>query len=380
MPTNPPSNASLMGYLSILPDPRRLASTAHPLSSLLFMAVCAVLSGADDWVTIARWAEAKEDWLLTFLDLPHGIPSHDTFARVFSLLDPDVFARAFFAWMNDASHLSDGAVIAIDGKTLRGSRGATTGRAPIHLVSAFAAANGVVLGQLKTDSKSNEITTIPALLDMLRLRGCLVTLDAMGCQKAIVAKIVEGEADYLVSVKDNQPTLRAIAEEEMEWVGREGVEVVGGSYAEEVSKRAGETIKREVWVVPAPLDLEALAPWKGLKSVVRAKRSVKKEGEERVGERWFITSLGPDKAVKIMGAIREHWAIENELHWCLDVAFQEDRQRTHAKHAAENMARLRHIALNLLKKETTAKVGIATKRHMVGWNHDYLFKVLALPS
>ncbi len=346
----------------------------------MFIAICAVLGGADDWVTIARWGEAKEDWLRTFLDLPHGIPSHDTFARVFSLLDPDAFARAFFAWMHDAAHLSDGTVIAIDGKTLRGSRGVKAGRAPIHLVSAFAAANGVVLGQLKTDTKSNEITTIPALLEMLHLRGCLVTLDAMGCQKAIVAKIIEGEADYLVSVKDNQPTLRAIVNEEMEWVRREGVEKVGGSSAQEVSKQAGETLTREVWVVPAPLDLEELAPWKGLKSLVWAKRTVKKEGRETVGQRWFITSLAADKAEPIQRAIREHWAIENELHWCLDVAFQEDRQRTHALNAAENMARLRHIALNLLKQETSAKVGVATKRRMAGWNHAYLFKVLSLPS
>ena len=218
------------------------------------------------------------------------------------------------------------------------------------------------------------------MLEMLHLQGCLVTLDAMGCQKAIVAKIVEKKADYLVSVKDNQPTLRAIAEEEVAWVGREGVERVGGSYAQEVEKRAGEEIVREAWVVPAPLDLEDLAPWVGLKSVVWARRRVKKEGKEEVGQRWFITSLAPDQAARVLRAIREHWAIENQLHWCLDVAFHEDQQRTHARYAAENMARLRHIALNLLKKETSAKAGLATKRHMAGWNHDYLFKVLALPS
>jgi hypothetical protein len=221
----------LFAHLQQIPDPRRETSTAHPLASLLCIAVCAVICGADSWVAIAAWGEARKSWLSTFLDLPHGIPSHDTFARVFAILSPSAFGAAFLAWMQETVTLSQGAVVAIDGKTLRGSRCQSKQHPALHLVSAFAAANGVVLGQLKTNEKSNEITAIPALLEQLTLSKCLVTVDAMGCQKAIAATIVAKGADYLLAVKDNQPTLREIVEESVTWGRERGVEALEGSSA-----------------------------------------------------------------------------------------------------------------------------------------------------
>jgi predicted transposase YbfD/YdcC len=372
-----PSSASLFTHLLSITDPRREASTEHPLASILFIAVCAVLCGADGWSSIARWGEAKREWLESFLDISQGIPSHDTFSRVFSLLSPNAFATAFLAWMQEAQRLTEGEVLAIDGKALRRSRCKSTSQAAIHMVSVFATSQGMVLGQIKTEEKSNEITAIPALLEMLEVRGCLVSLDAMGCQKAIVEKIVEKGGDYLISVKENQPTLRSIVEEEVSWSRSEGLEEVGGSYAQHEEKRAGEQIRREVWMVPAPLDLIELEPWKGLHSFVFAQRTVFKGGKEVVGQRFFISSLPPEKAARALSAVRQHWAIENKLHWSLDVAFDEDQSRIRTRNAAENMARLRHIALNLLKKETSAKVGIAIKRSMAGWSNDYLLKVLS---
>lgn len=372
----PSSSQGLFAYLQVIPDPRREASTAHPLASLLVVAVCAVICGADSWVAMAAWGRARKPWLTSFLDLPHGIPSHDTFSRVFSLLNPSAFSAAFLAWMQEAVTMSQGAVVAIDGKTLRGSRCKSTQQAAIHLVSAFATANGVVLGQRKTEDKSNEITAIPALLELLALHGCLVTVDAMGCQKAIAAAIVGKEADYLLAVKDNQPALREVVEESVAWGREHGVEALEGSYAQTVEKRTGKVITREAWLVPAPTDLEELAAWKGLRSAVLVQRTVRTSTTEEVGRRLYITSVAATEARRVLEAVREHWRIENQLHWCLDVAFHEDDCRIRAGYAAENMARLRQIATNLLKQERSQKVGIAIKRNLAGWDPDYLLKVL----
>lgn len=368
----------LFSHLLMITDPRRDASTDHPLKSILFIAVCAVICGADGWTGVARWGEAKKPWLDTFLDLPCGIPSHDTFRRVFSILDPEQFAAAFQAWMADAAELTEGAVIPIDGKTLRRSLSKTGNQAAIHMVSAFAAENGVVLGQVKTEEKSNEITAIPALLKMLKLKGCLVSIDAMGCQKAIANQIRQQGGDYLLAVKANQPTLEEIVEESVELGLEDGVEEYGGSYAKSIEKRAGAEIRREVWVMPAPDDLEDLEVWPGLGSLLLARRTVVSGGEEQAGRRLYISSLDASRGRQLLDAVRQHWSIENQLHWSLDVAFDEDHSRIRFGNSAENMARLRHIALNLLKQEKTAKVGIKIKRNMAGWDHAYLLKVLGL--
>ena len=372
----PPTSSSLFSHLETLPDPRRANSVDHPLPSVLFIAVAAVICGADGWTAIAEWGKAKESWLSTFLDLPHGIPSHDTFRRVFSVLSPVRFSEAFQAWMAAVVVLTKGAVVAIDGKSLRRSRCAAEGLAALHIVSAFAADNGVVLGQVKTDAKSNEITAIPELLALLDVSGCLVTLDAMGCQKAIAAQIVDQGGDYLIAVKGNQPTLQEITEETVSWGMAEGIAEVGGSYAKTVERRAGQQITREVWVMPAPDDLVDLEAWTGLRSMVLARRTVVEAGEESIGQRRFISTCPGTAAPRILHGVRRHWGIENQLHWSLDVAFDEDHCRIRDQNAAQNMARLRHIALNLLKAEKTAKVGIKIKRSKAGWDNNYLVKVM----
>jgi predicted transposase YbfD/YdcC len=372
----PPSTNSLFSHLESLPDPRRAGSVEHPLSSVRFIAVCAVICGADSWKGMAKWGEAKKLWLSTFLDLPHGIPSHDTFRRIFILLSPSAFATTFAAWMKDAVSLVEGAVVALDGKCLRRSRCRADGKAAIHIVSAFADQNRVVIGQVKTEEKSNEITAIPELLKLLELQGCLVTLDAMGCQKTIAATIQEQGADYLISVKGNQPTLHHIVQETLAIGLDAGVESFGGGHVEEIEHCSGATIVREVWVMPAPDDLCELAMWLGIASMVLARRTVRKGDEESVGERWFISTVPADKAQRLHHAVRAHWGIENRLHWSLDVAFDEDHCRIRAGYSAENMARLRHIAINLLKQEKTAKAGIKIKRGMAGWDNQYLLKVL----
>ena len=374
MPSSVPP--TLFSHLLTIHDPRRSASVEHPLSSILFIAVCGVICGADSWVEIEEWGKAKASWLSDFLELPHGIPSHDTFLRVFSLLDPQQFSLAFIAWMQEITTLTEGAVVAIDGKSVRRSRCRSTHSPAIHMVSAFAAENGVVLGQVKTEEKSNEITAIPALLDLLALRGCLVTVDAMGCQKAIVEKIREKEGDYLIQVKGNQPTLHDIVQETLELGLSEGVEELGGSSASLVERGSGQEVKREVWVMPAPDDLLDLEPWKDVRSLILAQRTVREGQEVTVGRRLFLSSAPPHKATRFLQAIRLHWAVENNLHWCLDVAFDEDHDHNRQHNAAQNMVRLRHIALNLLKAEKSAKVGIKGKRSKAGWDDNYLLKIL----
>jgi len=371
-----PPSPSLFSPLNTVSDPRRSGSVYHPLPSVLFIAVSAVICSADSWVAIEEWGKDKKEWLATFLDLPNGIPSHDTFRRIFSLLDPVQFSRAFQAWMAETTVLTDGTVVAIDGKALRRSRCAAEGLSALHIVSAFAAENRVVLGQVQTDAKSNEITAIPELLNLLVVTGCLVTLDAMGCQKAIATQIVQQGGDYLLAVQGNQPTLREVTEETVAWGKAEGLDKVGGSYAREVEQQARQQITREVWVMPAPDDLVVLEEWTGLRSMVRAQRTVVADGKETVGERWFISTVRGEQAEQLLRGVRHHWGIENGLHWSLDVAFDEDHCRIREQTAAQNMVRLRHIALNLLKAEKTAKVGIKIKRNKAGWNNNYLLKVL----
>lgn len=376
MTPTPPT--SLFSHLSVIPDPRREASVDHPLPTILFIAVCAVICGAETVMDIERWSKAKAAWLETLIPLPYGIPSHDTFRRVLMILSPLAFREAFVDWVKEAVRLHDGEVVAVDGKTVRRSRSARHGLAAIQIVSAFATRNGLVLGQVKTDSKSNEITAIPELLRVLELSGCLVSIDAMGCQKAIAEQIVEQGADYLLAVKTNQPTLHEICEETVQWAIEEEVTTLGGDYAHSSEVSGGIEVIREVWSVPAPVDLEDLTVWKGLRSIVFAKREVIDGAERTVGQRLFISSRAADNAPSFLHAVRQHWAIENTVHWSLDVTFDEDRHRFRSEHGAENMSRLRHIALNLLKQETSRKDSIRGKRKIAGWDNDYLLKILGL--
>jgi len=353
-----------------LPDPREARNQLHKLFDIFAIAICAALCGANDWVKVAAFGHKKEQWLRTFLDLPNGIPSHDTFDRVFRLIDPNEFEKRFVKWTELVADLLPGQVIAIDGKTLRGSHDNAVGLAAIHCVSAFAANNQLILGQLVTDAKSNEITTIPKLLDTLAISGCLVTIDAMGCQKAIAAKIIECRADYLLAVKGNQETLADEVNNffsQAEAVDFEGVDHV--YYKFEETNRGRQEI-REVWVTNDVNWLPMLEDWKGLRSImmVKTKRLVKSKLETET--RYYICSM-PAEAKLLKNAARQHWSIENSCHWVLDVIYQEDNSRVRKGYGAENLSRLKRLTLNMLKQDTTSKGSIATKRFEAALDDRY---------
>lgn len=375
---NQPSNTALVEHFAELDDPRA-DNRRHLLIDILVIAICAAICGADSWEDIELFGEAKKRWFSTFLELPHGIPSPDTFARVFGALDPEQFQGAFTRWVQDVSTLVTGEVIAIDGKTARRSYDRQGGKAAIHMVSAWASDNRLVLGQKKVDDKSNEITAIPELLEVLAVSGCIVTIDAMGCQKAIAQQITEQEADYVFTLKENQGRLYEDVSGFFEYAHKIGFRHVESDQCRTVEKGHGRIEIRQCQVISDPAYIETIRngeAWAQLRSIamVTAERHIEEKIERE--SRYFITSLECD-AKKVLHAVRTHWHIENSLHWVLDVAFREDESRIRKKHSAENMVVLRHIALNLLKKEKTAKRSIKSKRLKAGWDEDYLMTVLA---
>jgi predicted transposase YbfD/YdcC len=334
--------------------------------------------GADGWNDIELFGRNKKEWLKTFLELPKGIPSHDTFGRVFAQIKPEEFQKRFIEWVEAIEKLTAGQVIAIDGKKLRRSHDQNAGKAAIYMVSAWATQNQLVLGQIKVADKSNEITAIPELLQLLEIAGCIVTVDAIGTQTEIAKTIVEAGGDYLLSVKENQGHLFEDIQYLFAVDVAQGFEHVEHSYAKTINKGHGRIETRECWAIDNEqylLVLRKHEQWKGLRSIVRivSQRQIGEEVEMQT--RYFISSLPADAKV-ILKAKRSHWKIENQLHWVLDIAFREDESRVRKDHAAENLAVLRHIALNLLKNEKTAKGGIHAKRLQAGWNNDYLLKIL----
>jgi predicted transposase YbfD/YdcC len=370
--------SGLRDHFAALPDPRVARARRHHLLDIVTIAVCAVVCGADSWVAVEAFGKRKEAFLRQFLDLPNGVPSHDTFGRVFAALDPAAFEACFLAWVRAAVRTTGGQVVALDGQTLRRSHDRAAGRGPLHLVSAWAAANGVVLGQVAVAGKSNEITAIPALLRVLAISGCIVTIDAMGCQKEIARTIRASGADYVLALKDNHPQLAAdVAGLFADALGpNEGNYRAG--FHEAWAKGHGRIERRRCWTIADPAVVAWLDPdgaWADLRTIALV------EGERRVGgevtteRRYYLSSLGGNAAL-LAGAVRSHWGIENRLHWVLDLAFRQDESRVRAGHAAENLAVVRHVALNLLRRETTAKVGVATKRLMAGWDDAYLLAVL----
>jgi len=374
MEENP--TASIATHFAPLEDPRVDRTKWHSLHEILVLTLCAVISGADDWVAIETFCKAKKQWLLRFLELPYGIPSHDTFGRVFARLDPDAVSRCFAQWMAAVAEATDGKLIAIDGKTLRRSFDRASNKSAVHMVSAWATENRMVLGQVATEEKSNEITAIPRLLELLDLSGCIVTIDAMGCQKKIAKAIIDGGGDYLLSLKGNQATMAEEVEGFLDWAESHKFQDVPHSYFETVDGDHGRIETRRCWCTSDVEWFEQRSEWKGLSSfgMVEAERMV---GEKTSTERrYFISSLDGRDAEQFAWAVRGHWGIENGLHWVLDIAFREDESRVRKDHGPTNLATLRHIALNLLKQEKTAKIGVANKRLRAGWDDEYLLKVL----
>jgi len=370
-------SATIGYHFSDLEDPRIERTKLHKLSNILVIAICAIIGCSDNWEDVADYGEAKKEWFQTFLDLENGIPSHDTFNRVFGRLDPQQFESCFLKWISAVSEITEGQVIAIDGKVLRRSQNRGVGKAAIDMVSAWASANRVVLGQVKVDDKSNEITAIPQLLQVLEIRGCIVTIDAMGCQTNIAETIVNKEAEYVLALKDNQGNLYEDVKLLFDDLEQSNYKAYRFDYDKTVDKGHGRLEIRECWTISDVNILQQLrgfGNWKNLQTVSRI-RSQRIIGEEKSCEdRYHIASITGAK--RVLAAVRSHWGIENILHWTLDIAFDEDHCRIRKDNGAENFAILRHIALNLLKQEKTCKRGIKGKRLLAGWKEDYLLKVL----
>lgn len=367
---------SLLQHFSSVDDPRIDRTKRHKLIDILVIAICATICGAETWEDFELFGYAKKDWFKMFLELPGGIPSHDTFRRVFARLDPSQFQQAFLDWVRSVTRLTNGEVVAIDGKQLRRSADAAAGKNAINMVSAWAEDNRMVLGQVRVDEKSNEITAIPGLLRMLEIAGCIVTIDAMGCQTEIAAEIIQKQADYVLAVKGNQNHLFEDVVGYFDWAREDKFKQTSYTMDETISGDHGRIEVRRCYATEDISWLRRKAEWKDIRSIAMV------ESERRVGEqeasrerRYYISSLSAD-AKQLNRVIRSHWSIENSLHWVLDIAFREDDSRIRKDHGPENMTTLRHIALNLLKQDKSIKIGIKSKRKNAGWNERYLLKVL----
>jgi predicted transposase YbfD/YdcC len=372
----PELRASIVEYFANIPDPRVKRTRQHSLVSILVLSLCAVICGADDFVAIEAFGKARRAWLRTFLDLPHGIPSHDTIGRVLAALNPAALGEAFRAWVLAVSRLTHGEVVAIDGKTLRRAIRGAGGTAFVHMVSAWATHNHVVLGQVKTDEKSNEITAIPQLLKLLAIKGCVVTIDAMGCQKEIVRQILQAEADYMIAVKDNQPTLRGDIENIFAKLRKDRPSGMLLNFHQTREVGHGRTEVRRCWTTNMAEAVSKWEDWPALRSLVMIESERTVAGKTSTEQRYYISSVATLSAATALRDARAHWGIENGLHWVLDVAFREDDCRVRVDHAAENFAVMRHIALNLLKAVQGTKVGIKNRRLRAAWDHDFMLRVL----
>lgn len=375
----PTSQNVLAVHFGQVRDPRLERTKRHLLIDILTIAVCAAICGADDWVAVEAFGHAKDQWLRSFLALPNGIPSHDTFGRVFARLEPAEFQQAFLSWMQAVAHLTEHEIVAIDGKQLRRSHDKAAGREAIRMVSAWATTNRLVLGQVKTDAKSNEITAIPELLRVLELHGCIVTVDALGCQTHIAQTIVDQGGDYVLAVKENQKHLYEDLKDLFREARAADFRDTQHDYARTVDKDHARLEIRECWTIGDPDFLDYVRDrhaWTNLRTLIMI------EAERRVGRqttretRYFIASIENNAALALYAA-RGHWGIENGLHWVLDVAFREDDCRVRKDHAPQNFAILRHIALNLLKQDRSTAFGIKNKRLKAGWDDAYRQTLLA---
>ncbi len=357
-------------------DPRVNRRRRHLLVDLVVIAVCGVLSGCDSFVEIERYGRQKLDFFRGFLELPHGIPSHDTFGRVFARLKPEAFQECLWGWLESFRESAAGDVIAIDGKTLRHTFDTAAEKTALHSVSAWSTKDRLTLGQVAVAAKSNEITAIPQLLKLLNLSGATVTIDAMGCQKDIAAGIREEQADYVLALKGNHEHLHAAVQELFTEHLESGLAEHGPGYVHRVEQGHGRHEERHVYALPAPSTLPGHADWKDLRSVVMVISHRTLRDRETDNVRFYLSSHLP-RARKLSTAIRSHWGIENTQHWTLDVAFREDERRNRKEHSPENLAVLNRFALSLLQQDKTTKVGIKCKRNMCGWNDNYLLQILA---
>lgn len=373
-------SGTFLEHFAAIEDPRiDNHNRRHELHDVLVITILGTICGADTWIEICDFAHAKIDWLKTFLKLPNGVPSHDTFGRIFSLINPTTFEKCFIDWISSLSIDLKNEIISIDGKTLRGSANRMRGQKALHLVSAWASNNRIMLGQIKTQEKSNEIEAIPELLKMIDVKGSTVTIDAMGCQKDIAKEIVKQEADYVLALKENQKTLY----DDVNSIFTRAEENKQKQYKKMLHRRKIEKIHghgrietRKYTLVSArdPLMFEIRWPW--LKGIGKLEVTRTTNNVVEKSTRYFLTSLEYESIDQFMGAVRKHWNVEINLHWSLDVSFKEDLNRTRIGHASENLAIVRRIALNLLKQEQTHKRGISCRRKRAGWDNQYLMEVL----
>ncbi len=373
------TDRSLLPHFAALEDPRVERTRLHPLINVLTIAITAVICGAESWDEIAAFGEARAAWFGTFLDLSHGIPSHDTFNRVFAALDPRQFEACFLAWVHAAAPILPAQVVAVDGKTVRRSHDRHQGRAAIHLVSAWAAEQRLVLAQVKVADKTNEITAIPEVLRALTVQGCLVTLDALGCQRAIAQQVLDQGGDYVLALKDNQPMLAADVQECFAQAQASGFADVAHDAQEAVDKGHGRVEIRRRWVISDPdvlAWLHAEHHWSGLAAIGMVQTERRLTDTTTIGTRYYLLSR-PLSAQALGEAVRSHWGIENQVHWVLDVSFGEDRSRIRRGLAAENAALLRRIALNVIRHHPWKRYSIKARRLIAGWNDTYRLQLLA---
>lgn len=365
----------LQKHFEEIKDDRESWKIKHDMVEIIVMTICAVIGGCDAWEVIEDFCKVKETWFREHLNLKlkNGIPSHDTFERVFGMIKPAEFERCFISWIKEVFDKTDGEIISIDGKTLRGSKDTT--KSPIHMVSAWANNNQLVLGQLATEEKSNEITAVPALLELLEINGCIVTADAMSCQKDIVAKITEQKADYVIGLKDNQSNLKKNVEDYFYDALRDKRIYPETQARKTVEKGHGRYETRQYYLTTEIEWLEQKTAWHNLNGIGMVKSKIEKNNVVTEDTRYYITSLCDVN--DFAGAVRSHWGIENSLHWCLDVVFNEDHIRMRKDYTAENMAVVRHIVLNILKNfQTPKKMSLSRKRQKCEYDHNFLADVL----
>jgi predicted transposase YbfD/YdcC len=369
------TNPSFIDYFAGLADPRQEDRCDHKLIDILFIAICAVICGADGFTEMEEFGIAKQTWLRQFLELKNGIPSHDTFGRVLARLNPRAFQQCFLDWVRAVAQITDQEIVPIDGKRLRRSHDHAKGQRAIELVSAWTRRNRLLLGQIKVAEDSNEITAVPLLLRLLELKGCIVTLDALHCQRETAAEILKQEADYVLSLKGNQGNLHSEVESFFDALMNERTFGYQISHHKTIDGEHGRIETRRYWQVNAPDYIKEKAGWPGLESLGMCEARREVNGQVSHEKRYYLCSLAVD-GKRFAEAVRGHWSIENSLHWVLDVVFREDDSRVRIGHAAENFGLLRRIAVNLLQQEKTMKRGVKTKRLKAALDERYLLKVL----